>query len=212
MQNPDAYTSYQHLARNELEGRDYRIHLTRRSSPLAVVAPHAGGIEPGTGELAAALAGDVHSLYVFEGLKQVGSAVLHITSTRFDEPRCLELIQSAETVLTVHGCAGQEPAVYTGGLDRHLRYAIIRNLSAAGFHARVDIPQRGGSHPANLCNRGRRQRGVQLEITEGLRSRLFASLDRSGRRFKTAAFFQFVTTLQQTLTHQQRSQEDTTHE
>jgi phage replication-related protein YjqB (UPF0714/DUF867 family) len=53
---------------------------------VAVIAPHGGGIEPGTSELATAIAGDDFSLYLFEGLKSAGNGELHITSTNFDEP------------------------------------------------------------------------------------------------------------------------------
>lgn len=201
MSAQDRYNSYLELAGKETEGRDFRIHLARRPSSLAVVAPHAGGIEPGTGELAKALAENVYSLYLFEGLKPAGSAGLHITSTRFDEPRCLELLNSVDAVLTVHGCTGREPAIYAGGLDQNLSFAILRKLNASGFHAQPDLPQRGGAHPANLCNRGRLQRGVQLELTEGLRRTLFAGLDRTSRRRFTPAFHHLVQTLQQVLFH-----------
>jgi phage replication-related protein YjqB (UPF0714/DUF867 family) len=45
---------------------------------LAILAPHGGGIEPGTSELAEAVAGEGLSFYAFEGLKRSGNAVLHV--------------------------------------------------------------------------------------------------------------------------------------
>ncbi len=48
-----------------------------------------------------------------------------------------------------------------------------RNLNNAGFEAKIVT---SGSHAGvsqrNICNRGRRGAGVQLEITKGLRSAL----------------------------------------
>jgi phage replication-related protein YjqB (UPF0714/DUF867 family) len=67
------------------------------------VAPHGGGIEPGTSELADAIAGSDLSFYTFEGLKSSGNTDLHITSTRFDEPMCLTLLASSSVVVTLHG-------------------------------------------------------------------------------------------------------------
>ena len=50
------------------------------------MAPHGGGIEPGTTEIAEAVAGHEHTFYSFSGVKARGNSVLHITSSRFDEP------------------------------------------------------------------------------------------------------------------------------
>jgi Poly-gamma-glutamate hydrolase len=78
--------------------------LVRRARPkFALVAPHGGGIEPGTSELADAIAGSDLSFYTFEGLKSSGNTDLHITSTRFDEPMCLTLLASSSVVVTLHG-------------------------------------------------------------------------------------------------------------
>ena len=44
----DKYRDYADLAAHEKEGADYRITVLRRPSPIAVIAPHGGGIEPQT--------------------------------------------------------------------------------------------------------------------------------------------------------------------
>ncbi len=52
---PDArkYRSFADLAEAQVRGRDFRISVTRRAaSRVAVIAPHAGGIEDGTSEVA----------------------------------------------------------------------------------------------------------------------------------------------------------------
>lgn len=191
----DLYANFAQLAAAEHEGQDYRIEVYLRPSPVAILAPHGGGIEPGTAELATALAGDRHALYVFDGCKSGGSNQLHITSTRFDEPRCLDLLAQVKFAVAVHGCAGQRPAMYTGGRDTLLQRRVLRQLALAGFPVAPDGPARAGLHPHNLCNRGRHARGLQLELTEGLRRALFRSLDRRGRRHPTPAFHQLVRAL-----------------
>jgi phage replication-related protein YjqB (UPF0714/DUF867 family) len=192
----DLYPSFTSLAAAEREGRDYRIVACQRNSPFLVAAPHAGGIEPGTGELAVALAGRQHSLYLFEGLKVAGCQALHITSTCFDEPRLLEMAARAEVVIAIHGCAGEGRAVYTGGLHLPMQKAVLAALRRAGYQAAWDHDLRAGEHPDNLCNRGRLGQGLQLEISEGLRQTLFASLEHPGRRKPTPEFGRFVRTLQ----------------
>ena len=88
MRVPDKYASFALLAEAETEGTDYRIHTAPQPSPIVIIAPHGGAIEPGTSEIAAAIARNSYSLYCFEGLKpDRPHADLHITSERFDESR-----------------------------------------------------------------------------------------------------------------------------
>ena len=44
----DKYRNFQELKRHEKEGTDYEICARKGSSGIAVMAPHGGGIEPGT--------------------------------------------------------------------------------------------------------------------------------------------------------------------
>lgn len=69
-----AYRNYSDLCRIEREGLDYRIRWRKAGRPYCVMAPHGGGIEPGTSEISDAIAGDEHSFYAFEGLKVHGNA------------------------------------------------------------------------------------------------------------------------------------------
>ena len=158
------------LTENEEEGIDFRVCMTDRAASAAVIAPHGGKIEPGTSEIATAIAGKSYSLYSFEGLRP-RSQDLHITSTNFDEPRCLRFIATHDFVVSVHGLRGEHEAVDLGGLDIGLRDAACQKLKDAGFIAKVVTK---GSHAAlserNICNRGQRRIGVQLELTRGLRN------------------------------------------
>ena len=98
----DWYTSFAALRAAEPPG-EYRIRAFPRGSAKAVLAPHGGAIEPGTSEIAAAVAGEDLSLYCFEGLKGRVHSRLHITSHLFDEPECLALVAASDRVLAMHG-------------------------------------------------------------------------------------------------------------
>src|ERR1019366_7404121 len=74
------YPNFAALKQAEREGEDFDIVCRPRRSPVAVIAPHGGEIEPGTSEIAAAIAGDEFNLYCFEGCKPSGNIGLHITS------------------------------------------------------------------------------------------------------------------------------------
>ena len=99
----DKYKNFEDLARHETAGVDFRVLVRRARAALAIVAPHGGGIEPGTSELADAVAAEGPSFYAFEGLKASGNVDLHITSTRFDEPLCVDLLAASDVVVTLHG-------------------------------------------------------------------------------------------------------------
>ena len=166
---PDLYGSYADLAAGEAEGVHYRIRVIERASPIAIVAPHGGRIEAGTSQTAALIAADLFSLYCFEGL--VAGRRLHITSARFDEPRALALVESADIAIGVHGRAdrGDHRTIWLGGLHESLRDAIGAALERAGFKTSTDHHMQGKA-PGNICNRGRLRAGVQLELPMSLRN------------------------------------------
>lgn len=179
----DKYSSFRKLESSEREGVAFRIRLCHRSSSVAIIAPHGGKIEKGTSEIAEAIAGEDYNLYCFEGMKPRRNWDLHITSARFDEPKCVDLVSACDVVVTVHGCKGADQTIHLGGLDRDLRAAIRCNLQGAGFTTEADArPGLLGIDPDNICNRGRRRRGVQLEITKGLRTVLLDASPAAGSR------------------------------
>ena len=169
------YRSFSHLAVNEEEGVDYQISHRIGPSKYAVVAIHGGGIEPGTTEIADAIAGNQHSFYTFSGIKKSGNAHLHITSHLFDEPKARDLVKGAAIVLSIHGCWDAEPIVYIGGRHNQLKRQLSTTLEKAGF--RLEKSRRyPGLSPFNICNRGRLAKGVQIEISAGLRRLFFQDL------------------------------------
>jgi phage replication-related protein YjqB (UPF0714/DUF867 family) len=189
----DKYTNFNHLAANESVGVDYRIRR-RSAGTTLVLAPHGGGIEPGTSELAEAIAGADHAFYIFEGLKAGLNGNLHITSSHFDEPSCLAMLAVSDAVLAIHGEHSGELAVFIGGLDTERSARMRSELLNQGFDVRaVDRADLEGTDANNICNRGRSGAGVQLEIAEGLRSTFFRHLSpRAERQHTTTAFVRFV--------------------
>jgi phage replication-related protein YjqB (UPF0714/DUF867 family) len=163
---------YGDLSQRYSEGVDYAVHVKNRGrSTVAVIAPHGGGIEGRTSEIARLIAGDEHHLYLFEGLRTTGDNFdcLHLASHRFDEPRALDLISGCDTVVAVHGYAAPGPDVLLGGLNGRLKGEVARALAESGFSCVTDGHRFPGTDPLNICNRGRSGEGVQLELSEQFR-------------------------------------------
>lgn len=195
-----SYRSFAELVGHERENWDWRRIVSPRDSEIVIVVPHGGNIEAGTAEIGCAVAGAEFSLYCFEAIKSRDNGRLHIASTRFDDPACLELVARSRIVVTVHGCTGSKPFVSMGGLHHPLRQEIAGGLSAAGFSVLQTDPRHRGVNPGNICNRGREGRGVQLEISHGLRRAMFAGLVRLQRGRTTPVFERFVAALRGVLT------------
>lgn len=173
----------------------YRVVALGRETEIAVIAPHGGGIEPGTSELARAIAGAELTLYLFEGRKSKGNKeALHITSHKFDEPQGLVTGASAAKVLALHGESNKEKAVvYLGGRDEQVGATLRQHLGAAGFTVGTHAdPGLQGVDRNNICNRGQSGAGVQLELSEALRLEFFPSLDTKGRAAPRRRFYEFV--------------------
>jgi phage replication-related protein YjqB (UPF0714/DUF867 family) len=191
----DTYPNFATLELHERSGIDYAVLIRRAEPAFAIVAPHGGGIEPGTSEIADAIAAQRWSFYSFEGLKRSGNRVLHITSTCFDEPMCLVLLSDTSRVVTIHGEESDDDGegVFVGGLDLELGTSIGSELKAQGFSLRTHPdPSLQGLDPKNICNRGTDGKGVQLELSHSVRETLFESLTREGRRHPTPRFKVFV--------------------
>jgi phage replication-related protein YjqB (UPF0714/DUF867 family) len=192
----DRYRCFDELRKCESEGRDYRIRLHHGKSCFAIMAPHGGKIERGTSRLAESIAGNEHTFYSFEGVKDKNNYHLHITSDRFDEPKALLLAGQVHTVITIHGAGGQDHEIYTGGLDLDLEQQILGAFNNTGFTARHDpSPTRQGLGVTNICNRGYGARGVQLELTQGLRKHLFNPAGNGANWVPNDLFYVFVLTL-----------------
>ncbi|AUX79280.1 poly-gamma-glutamate hydrolase family protein [Sinorhizobium fredii] len=163
------YSSFEELKAREAVSA-YRVKVVDRGSAACIIAPHGGKIEPGTSELTQSVAGEDLSYYVFEWIKRDGNADLHITSSRFDEPKGDALVRNCDFAIALHGCRGAEEIVYIGGRHQALASRIQAQLAKMGFtFATHPNPELQGVSRDNICNRGRLGMGVQLEISRGLR-------------------------------------------
>jgi phage replication-related protein YjqB (UPF0714/DUF867 family) len=171
---PDRFSSFDELYRHMREGVDFEIRLSRGKWPVIIAAPHAGRIEPGTGRIARAIAGSEFSVYEFRGIRSSENRQLHLTAHRFDEPRCWAAVRLAHLAVTVHGVRGGDDFAMVGGKAVGLAGRIGESLVEAGFDARAAGGGLRGLHPRNLCNLGHSGRGVQIEISAGLRQSLLA--------------------------------------
>jgi phage replication-related protein YjqB (UPF0714/DUF867 family) len=189
----DLYTSFEKLKDSERRNMDYRIRRRLGHTGIAILSIHGGEIEPGTTRIADAIAGHDHSFYSFEGIKRRGNLNLHITSTRFDEPTAIEIVCHCAIIISIHGCADTEAVVHLGGLDFELRDRILESLHSSDFKALASSEAPfGGIDQANICNLCGRGMGVQMEISRGLRAKMFRDLSPEGRRYRTPLFDRFT--------------------
>ncbi|MBE0583253.1 MAG: poly-gamma-glutamate hydrolase family protein, partial [Desulfofustis sp.] len=82
----DTYANFSLLEQHE---HDFSIELADRKVATTILAPHGGGIEPHTSEIARLIAGDEYNYFLFNGTKPSGNSTLHITSHRWDHPQAL---------------------------------------------------------------------------------------------------------------------------
>ena len=190
--------SYAEILKNgHVLGRDFRIAFgDSKIDRCLLIAPHGGGIEPGTSEIMRAVAeAGGWAWYEFAGfLRQGNKDALHITSAEFDEPTLMDMLPKTGFVLAFHGASQvHEPMIYVGGKWKLGREAFIDWINAAsGEHGvrAVDAIKTAPAHlhglgDANITNRGKRAEGVQLEFSRGARNLLFppdATREARGRR------------------------------
>ncbi|WP_407305697.1 poly-gamma-glutamate hydrolase family protein [Desulfosporosinus sp. SB140] len=175
---PDCYLNFKELQSHEQEGQDYSISISGDWRPVLIIAPHGGGIEPYTTEIAKWIAGEEFAWYSFEGLKDgVGNRKRHITSHHFDEPTLLRGLEEACIVLAIHGLKdSSEEFLMIGGLDSTFGLELSTALQLQGFSVKQSEQRYLGIRTTNICNRGRMGKGVQLEISFALRKRVFEDI------------------------------------
>jgi len=161
----DKYASFAELCAAEPAGHFEIACEERVSSQVIVIAPHGGRIEVHTSEIARGIAGEDFSYYSFNGRKRRNNRDLHITSHRFDEPSGVALVARHRWVVAVHGCKGDVPQVLLGGRDVGLKLDIAERLAAHGIQAETGGHEYQGLAIGNICNRGARAAGVQIELT-----------------------------------------------
>ncbi|MGG5177733.1 poly-gamma-glutamate hydrolase family protein [Bacillus sp. MM09(2025)] len=198
----DTYQNYEELSAHERKGIDYQILHERKGDQLLVLSPHAGGIESGVSELVHEISSD-YSMYLFEGLKVKGNHVLHITSTRFDEPLCLSEVHTHHYTFALHGY-GETEVLQTlvGGTDRERAAETVKRLTQNGFQALLlaESDRFSGTHPDNINNKCLTGKSVQLEISQAQRRAFFQDFRRQYRRdTQTEQFYRYTNVLKQVL-------------
>jgi phage replication-related protein YjqB (UPF0714/DUF867 family) len=196
----DTYKDFESLSAVEKEGKDFQIWSNKIKSRIAIIAPHGGGIEPGTSEIAKSIAGDDFTCYSFEGIKSnENKKYLHLTSTNFDEPEGVKICNNSDIVLAVHGADENDDFVYVGGRNEGLKNRIIQKLKNDGFNAKEDTTIHSGRDAENICNKCKSIEGLQLEISNGLRKKMLKELNRKNRKMTTEVFDKFVQSIRSVL-------------
>ena len=177
----DKYESFKQLRESCEWNKDYSIDMINNNSPISVIAIHGGGVEAGTTEVARALAMKGHyNYYSFIGerngrLDCPGNLELHITSNKFLDTWCLEVVGSSIATISVHGADEIESLCYVGGKNFIHAKFIKDELRLIGVNV-PDIIREGleGYSPLNICNRNMKNMGIQLELSQGLRKQMFS--------------------------------------
>ncbi|WP_162992614.1 poly-gamma-glutamate hydrolase family protein [Bacillus velezensis] len=192
----DKYRNFEELKANE-SPFNFSVFSKEQDTDVLILAPHGGGIEGGTSELAKEFS-KTYSTYLFEALKTRGAFDLHLTSTNFDEPQALEMLKEHEFTLSLHGYASNDRHVLVGGTDRDKAEAITSTLNNAGYSAELldEGTRLSGSNPNNISNKNKTGKSIQLELSTGLRKSMFNTFSLKGSSgTRNENFYNFIDTL-----------------
>ena len=171
----------------ELQGKenDWSIEMNTNKSNILSFAPHGGGIEAGSSELALLISQKLDCNYfTFKGKLPTNNSKLHVTSTRYDNPELLNLMRDVDYSISIHGYADNEYAqTLIGGSNEELKEIIKCHLRSRGFDVQDAPNHLAGSKPNNITNKTKTGLGVQLELSTKQR-RLFFSNDDFSRKVR----------------------------
>jgi phage replication-related protein YjqB (UPF0714/DUF867 family) len=209
--HPGLTEGVDYARRHRRHGRlDDSLARTCEVPRTTVVAPHGGGIEPGTSELCLAVAGYhpaalpqtppagvTYDYWMFEGVREGDNAPLHVPSIGCDDAMARSLCGGALNALALHGFRPEPelPAgtrvILVGGRNRTLREQLLAGFEATDLEA-VDAAQHGeldGDDERNIVNRTLLGMGAQLEISTPLREAMFGEHTRPRRKHTTTEVF-----------------------
>ena len=161
---PDAYTSFSQLTLARDTTKQYSIEVKDRLGEVTVLAPHGGGIESGTSQLAEELAGTDWNYYSFKGMMDSGNGRLHLTSANYDDPIAVLLTTSSLVAVALHRQRDETDTVCIGGLNKELRDAAAQHLQKAGFNCENPCKRLPGASCKSIHNRALLG-GLQLELS-----------------------------------------------
>lgn len=166
----------------------FSVHTRTNSLRAAVFAQYGGLAEPGTDICAAQIAGETLSLHTVVSCRAVWEAENGenrlVPRHLHNHPDGIALAEICQTVISIrgrHACHDPLGEVCVDGLDIALIVSLAETLAAAGFVVNDGPPQSRAKHPDNICNRGVRMRGVELDISHELMSRLLNETDTMAR-------------------------------
>ncbi|MFT4077094.1 MAG: poly-gamma-glutamate hydrolase family protein [Asticcacaulis sp.] len=163
-----------------LQGQADEVTTCTRTACLSfvIVAQYGGLEEPGTDICAQKIAGDTLSVHTLASRHNRTAAGSDLTGRPVhNRPEGIALVESCQTALTIRGrYTAQEMGsdISIDGLDKALASSVAHALCHAEFEVRIlNLPSRA-KHADNLCNRGLRGRGIELDLSHDLRERLMA--------------------------------------
>lgn len=165
----------------ELQGKEdnWSIEMNTNKSNILSFAPHGGGIEAGSSELALLISQKLDCNYfTFKGNLPSGNVKLHVTSTRYDNPELLNLMRNIDYSISVHGYADNEYArTLIGGSNVELKEIIKCHLRSRGFDVQDAPIHLAGIKLNNVTNKTKTGLGVQLELSTKQRKSFFSDND-----------------------------------
>ncbi|MGX0222427.1 phage replication-related protein YjqB (UPF0714/DUF867 family) [Staphylococcus haemolyticus] len=165
----------------ELQGKenDWSIEMNTNKSNILSFAPHGGGIEAGSSELALLISQKLDCNYfTFKGKLPSDNVKLHVTSTHYDNPELLNLMRNVDYSISVHGYADNEYArTLIGGSNEELKEIIKCHLRSRGFDVQDAPTHLAGTKLNNITNKTKTGLGVQLELSTKQRKSFFSNDD-----------------------------------
>ncbi len=163
--------SYTELIKTAKPGVDFNVVYKPGVRSFLIAAPHGGNIEPGSSELAEAIANNRYGSYAFNGLKRDSSS-LCVSSARYDEPELQRVTKNYGATIAIHVIPGTDRVVYVGGNYRQLGDALVKSLSDRGYQAKPTPDKSSAWNRLNIINKGT-VGGVQIEVSSALVDDMF---------------------------------------
>ena len=181
-----------------LENRDYTVTVLDRVSPVTILSFHGGKIELNTSIISAKLQ-QLNDWNRYDLNAQATACCLegknhyqrlHITSTRFDDPRAVNLVKQYPKSVAIHGYDRAYPqgTICVGGANAPQIQTFIKQVNQqkslfSNYDLRpINAPQLTnsgddcydlkGTSSTNLVNRNGSGKGLQLELSKQMRSDL----------------------------------------
>ena len=204
----DKYWSFEELKLEEKCWKDFQNYGSFfGDAKISLLAIHGWWIEPWTEEIVRDLydiLSDISSFYVFAGRKNSGNKDLHIKSIHFDDPLAIAVVSSSEFCCSFHGFDSEDLHIIVWGIDEKLKQEFaeifqkkLKNNNLQDIKIEIRSEWKfSATDEKNIVNCSRLQKGIQLELSNGLRKEFFVDLNsRRWREQKTSEYWSFIQAL-----------------